>query len=320
MTDPHYLRDELYSLVANRPEIFEFLQSGSLDGLWYWDIEDPQHEWMNARFWELLGHDPSEKKHLASEWQDLIHPEDLAESLENFRKHCEDPSHPYDQVVRYRHRDGSTVWVRCRGVAVRDDDGRPVRMLGAHNDLTPLKQLEEQLRKTASEDPLTGLANRRSFDEHCTWALANRERTHEVVSLAIIDLDRFKEVNDTYGHQVGDAVLVACARAVEAAIRKNDYPARWGGEEFIVLLHGAGVDESIAVAERVKELVAEVDVVEGGVSASIGLATFPEMTAASDVAMLDEQIRAADRALYAAKRSGRDRVVHAAQLGADPTS
>lgn len=320
MTDPHYLKDELYSLVSDSPEIFEFLQSGSLDGLWYWDIQDPQHEWMNARFWELLGYDPSEKKHLSSEWQDLIHPDDLAESLENFRKHCEDPSHPYDQVVRYRHKDGRTIWVRCRGIAIRDEQGRPVRMLGAHNDLTPLKELEEQLRKTASEDALTGLANRRSFDEHWAWTLANRERTDEVVSVAIIDLDHFKDVNDTYGHQVGDGVLAACATAIRAGVRNNDFPARWGGEEFIVLLHGAGVDESIAIAERVRQLVAEVDAVDGGASASIGVATVPAMTAASDTASNDQAIRAADRALYVAKESGRNRVVHAAQLDADPSS
>ncbi|MCP4808790.1 MAG: PAS domain-containing protein, partial [Proteobacteria bacterium] len=95
--------------------IFEFLQAGSLDGLWYWDLEKPEHEWMNPRFWELMGRDPAAHAHMAAEWQDLIHPDDLATALENFHAHCADSNHPYDQVVRYRHADGSTVWVRCRG-------------------------------------------------------------------------------------------------------------------------------------------------------------------------------------------------------------
>lgn len=314
MSDPHYLKDELYSRVSSSPQIFEFLQSGSLDGLWYWDIQDPQQEWMNARFWELLGYDPSEKKHLSSEWQDLIHPDDLKESLENLRKHCEDPDHPYDQVVRYRHRDGRTIWVRCRGIAIRDEQGRAIRMLGAHNDLTPLKELEGQLRKAASEDALTGLANRRSFDEHCAWTLANCQRTAATVSLAIIDLDHFKQINDRHGHQAGDAVLAACAAAMQRGVRKNDYLARWGGEEFIVLLHSADVEGSIEIAERMRDLIAKVDVVEGGVSASIGISTFPKVPDGADASFIDEQISAADRALYVAKESGRNRVVHAARL------
>jgi len=312
MPDPHYLKDELYSLVSNEPAIFEFLQRGSLDGLWYWDLENPEHEWMNAEFWELLGYDPNEMKHLASEWQDLIHPDDLEAALENFSKHAEDPSHPYDQIVRYRHKDGSTVWVRCRGIAIRDEDGRPKRMLGAHNDLTREKELEQRLRAQAAEDPLTGLANRRSFEDHCEWTLANCRRTSETVSLVMIDLDHFKDVNDTLGHQTGDHVLIGVSSAIRQTLRQNDFPARWGGEEFIVLLHGADVDASIEIGERLRSAIADLDIVEGGTTASVGISTFSEVNDDDDPRIfVADQIRAADRALYFAKGSGRDRVVHA---------
>ena len=81
----------------------------SLDGIWYWDLETQEDEWMSPRFWVTLGHDPPERKHLAPEWQDLIDPDDLQIAIDNFTKHCADPNHPYDQVVRYRHRDGCTV-------------------------------------------------------------------------------------------------------------------------------------------------------------------------------------------------------------------
>ena len=141
----HYLKRELYDLVGRDTTIFDFLQDGSLDGIWYWDLESPENEWMSPRFWNLLGYDPQEKQHLAAEWQDMIFKDDLKVALDNFKKHCQDPNHPYDQIVRYRHRDGSTVWVRCRGLAIRDESGKAIRMLGAHVDLTDLKVNETEI-------------------------------------------------------------------------------------------------------------------------------------------------------------------------------
>jgi len=159
--EEHYLKRELYGMVKQDEALFEFLQQGSLDGIWYWDLEAPENEWMSQRFWTLLGYDPAGKKHLASEWQDLINQEDLKVALENFTKHCEDPSHPYDQIVRYQHKDGTTVWVRCRGLAIRDEKGKPIRMLGAHTDLTQQKKIEEDLHKktTQLEDANAKLRN-----------------------------------------------------------------------------------------------------------------------------------------------------------------
>ncbi|OHD79194.1 MAG: hypothetical protein A2023_04245 [Sulfuricurvum sp. GWF2_44_89] len=305
-----YLKDELYTRISTDPSIFEFLQSGSLDGLWYWDLENPQNEWMNARFWELLGYDPKEKKHLASEWQELIDPDDLKVALENFHKHCEDPAHPYDQIVRYRHKNGKTIWVRCRGIAIRDAQGKPIRMLGAHNDLTELKELEENLRYMASTDALTGLMNRRSFEEHFEWSLKNRQRTSEVLSLAIIDIDHFKNINDTYGHQMGDLVLIAIASAIKEGSRENDFPARWGGEEFIVLLHGADAEQSLLVAERIRACIAKINIVHCEISASIGVSTFLPQIGEASRAFMDQCIALVDSALYEAKASGRNCVIH----------
>lgn len=144
----HYLQDELYRLIREDSAILDFLQSGSLDGMWYWDLENPEHEWISDSFWENLGYDPKQRKHLASEWQDLIFAEDLVLSLENFDRHSADPEHPYDQIVRYRHADGSTVWIRCRGIAIRNDTGEPIRMLGSHIDITATKQAEADLRQS----------------------------------------------------------------------------------------------------------------------------------------------------------------------------
>ncbi len=150
--DPeHYLKTELYELVRTDPAIFDFLQAGSLDGIWYWDVERPAEEWMSPRMKELFGYADHEVPNTSAWWQKHIFPEDLQVALDNFQKHCESPSHPYDQIVRYRHRDGSTVWVRCRGVAIRDETGKPLRLLGAHTDVTALKQAEQQLADRTAE-------------------------------------------------------------------------------------------------------------------------------------------------------------------------
>lgn len=310
MSESHYLKDELYALVASDPQIFEFLQNASLDGLWYWDLESPEHEWMNPGFWKLLGYEPRDKKHLAAEWQNLINPDDLKEALNNFHAHCADPSHPYDQIVRYRHASGKTVWVRCRGVAIRDKEGKPVRMLGAHNDLTEVKKLEEELKRMAYSDGLTGLASRRAFDEHIEWSIRGAKRTKEFLSMAIIDIDDFKNINDSYGHQTGDSALVAVGGAICQACRENDFTARFGGEEFVALLHGANVEVSTMVGERIREKISTVNVIDQKITASVGISTLAPSSTDSPKELKKRFFSIADDALYSAKNSGKDRLVH----------
>ncbi len=150
-TEEHYLKKELYRLIKEEDEVFDFLQNAVLDGIWYWNLEIPEDEWLSPEFWQLFGIDPSTRAHSSSSWQDIIWQQDLPQVLQNFRAHCADPHHPYDQIVRYRHRDGHTVWVRCRGVAIRDAAGKPVRMLGAHTDVSELFRARQSLEERAQE-------------------------------------------------------------------------------------------------------------------------------------------------------------------------
>jgi len=154
-TQEHYLKDELYRLVREDPMIFTFLEEGSLDGIWYWDLRAPENEWMSPRFKSLFGYADHEVIDSPDWWQNNIHPEDLKIAIDNFEKHKADPDHRYDQIVRYRHRNGSTVWVRCRGLIIRDEDGTPRRMLGAHTDVTELKRTQQALEAANAE--LAGL-------------------------------------------------------------------------------------------------------------------------------------------------------------------
>ncbi|MDR6263702.1 ATP-binding protein [Roseobacter sp. N2S] len=146
----HYLKTELEHEMSVNPAMWQFVQEASLDGVWYWDLEQPDQEWMSPEFWKLFGIDPREKTHNPAEWQDIINPDDLKLALINFEQHCADSNHPYDQVVRYKHVDGSTIWVRCRGQAIRDGTGKAIRMLGVHNEITAVKRRYETGRELAA--------------------------------------------------------------------------------------------------------------------------------------------------------------------------
>ncbi len=160
----------------------------------------------------------------------------------------------------------------------------------------------------ASTDGLTGLPNRRYFDEFCAL-LSRRRRAEDSVGVLMVDIDRFKVLNDTYGHQVGDEVLRAVAAAIVGAVREDDVPARYGGEEFAVLLRNPTIEIAAEVGERVREAVASLDLARFGVpsvSVSVGAAVAEDPD--EPIATTIDQ---ADRALYDAKRGGRDRVVAA---------
>ena len=165
-----------------------------------------------------------------------------------------------------------------------------------------------QAEARAATDALTGLPNRRYFDEFCAL-LARRRRAEDAIGILMVDIDRFKVLNDTHGHAVGDEVLRAVAGAIAGAVREDDVPARYGGEEFAVLLRNPTRDEAVEVGERIREAVAALDLSRFGVTAtsvSVGVAVADEPDQP-----ITEIIEQADKALYEAKRRGRDRVIAA---------
>ena len=160
----------------------------------------------------------------------------------------------------------------------------------------------------ASTDALTGLPNRRYFDEFCAL-LARRRRSEDAIGILMVDIDRFKLLNDAHGHAVGDEVLRAVAGAIAGAVREDDVPARFGGEEFAVLLRNPHIDEAVEVGERIRMAVSSLDLTRYGVeSASVSVGVAVAINPDQPIVEIIEQ---ADRALYDAKRRGRDRVVAA---------
>jgi diguanylate cyclase (GGDEF)-like protein len=171
------------------------------------------------------------------------------------------------------------------------------------------RRLMEKVQRMADTDALTGLANRRTFQHTLETELSRAARNGDQVTLMMLDVDRFKQFNDTHGHQAGDDVLQKVAAALRDACRDFDTAARYGGEEFAVILPSCSPKESLPVAERLRAIVGTVDTV-APVTASAGVATFP-----NHAADLTSLIKAADEALYESKRAGRDRITRSRRRG-----
>lgn len=142
------LQEELYNLVQSDATIFEFIQDVTLDGLWYWNLENPTEGWINDTFWKTLGYDPVEMSKQPTGWMGLINPDDLILAKKNFEKHLADPNHDVEQIVRYTHKNGSLIWIKIKGFAIRDEQMRPVRMLGVHINVNEEKRNEMLLMET----------------------------------------------------------------------------------------------------------------------------------------------------------------------------
>ncbi len=206
-----------------------------------------------------------------------------------------------------RRSDGSLFAAHLTLSTVRDEQGKAQHYFGLFTDITEECARQEEIEQMAFMDPLTRLPNRRLMEDRLQQALAFAARTGKLVAVCVMDLDGFKEVNDTFGHEAGDAVLVEVAGRLQQLVRANDTVARLGGDEFVLLLAGLNdVGEAEEIVERALAAVrAPVRLADGQpalVSASIGLAVFPH-----DAQLAQDLLRRSDAAMYAAKRQGRDR-------------
>jgi diguanylate cyclase (GGDEF)-like protein/PAS domain S-box-containing protein len=208
---------------------------------------------------------------------------------------------------RYLHADGRWVWVSVHGTLVRDADGEPSYILGQIQDITERRQFEDRLQHLVDHDPLTGLFNRRRFEEELDRHVSRAGRYGAEGALLVLDLDDFKLVNDTLGHNAGDELIVAVGRLLAAKLRDTDIVARLGGDEFAVLLPAGGLAEAEAVAAKLVRAVREESIVVGArrsrrITTSVGVAPFE-----ADELTGNEMLVNADLAMYEAKEAGRDR-------------
>jgi diguanylate cyclase (GGDEF)-like protein/PAS domain S-box-containing protein len=203
-----------------------------------------------------------------------VHPDDRGELVRQVDELLATPAATITYQARYRHADGSWRWLEVISTNLLHEPSVGGIVSNAR-EVTETRLLHDQLRYQASHDGLTGLANRELFTERLTAATVANRRVAGPVSIMLIDLDGFKAINDTLGHHVGDAVLVAVAERMRACVRSGDTPARLGGDEFAILLPGAGPEIAAAIAQRFLELLEQPVQIDGHrlpIHASVGIA------------------------------------------------
>jgi len=243
----------------------------------------------------LLGYSVNEWRNDEMLFVKVLHPDDRERVLAA-HDHTHRTHEPLSVEYRMCARDGGYVWVRDEGVVVKGDDGQPLYLQGYLLDISPEREAEEQLRRQALHDALTGLSNRAAFNERLEHAVAIRKQPGEQTALLYVDLNNFKSINDRFGHPVGDEVLAALGERLRGLIRAGDTAARLGGDEFAVLLQVVSEPAEVArVAERIVEAVGAPIQLEGrplSLEASIGIALADN---AHDL------LKQADAAMYRAK-------------------
>jgi len=238
------------------------------------------------------------------EWVACVHPDDREKTELLVRDAM--TSGVLDGEWRVQWQDGTVRWVAARGQVFRDTDGQPDRMIGINIDITEKKDSDDLIWSYANFDSLTGLPNRRLFRDRLEHEIYNARRTGAPLALLFLDLDGFKYVNDTLGHDMGDVLLKAAAERLNSCIRESDSVARLGGDEFTVILselHEPGSVERAArtILQKLAEPFSLGDE-KVYVSASIGITLYPE-----DAVEIEDLLKNADQAMYAAKHEGRNR-------------
>jgi diguanylate cyclase (GGDEF)-like protein/PAS domain S-box-containing protein len=282
---------------------------GSTDAPWDWDLKTGEL-YYSQRWWDMIGYTPGALPADSSLWLSLTHPDDHARLEAFLRDLLESRRESYGVEFRLRHRDGHYLPILSRGFVLRDGEGRPLRISGTNTDLTERKQAERRIYEAAYFDHLTGLPNRRFLLEELDKVLGRTQRSGSHGALLFLDLDNFKLLNDTLGHDLGDMLLRQVAQRLRLTLRHSDQVARLGGDEFVVVLEALGksVQEAVTEANHVLgKLLGSLDqpyYLNGRLivsTPSIGIVLFDGSSAS-----IETLLKQADLAMYRAKAEGRN--------------
>ncbi len=299
-------RKRMEKALRESEERYALAALSANDGLWDWNLKTNQ-VYFSPRWKAMLGYSEDEIGSHPVEWFSRVHPGDLEQLKADIIAHLEGQPIPFKNEHRILHRNGVYRWVLSQGMAVRGADWQAYRMAGSQTDITQRKMAEKELMYNALHDALTGLPNRILFRQTLERSIERaKEDKNYLFAVLFLDLDRFKVINDSLGHMVGDQLLIVIAHRIEAHLRPRDMVARLGGDEFAILLDGIrDAGEATRIATYIQnELSRSVDLQDHTVfvTASIGIAL---STVGYD--WPEEVLRDADTTMYRAKAGGRAR-------------
>ena len=302
------VRKRADEVLRESEERFYLAARGANDGLWDWNIKKEQI-YYSPRWKEMLGYADNEISTSTEEWIGRIHPDDREAVLYTLSSHLNNLTPHFESEHRILHRDGTYHWMLVRGMAVRDANGIAYRMAGSQTDITARKNAEEQLVHDAFHDLLTGLPNRALFLDRLDRTIEYSRRYNSFYfAVLFLDLDRFKVINDSLGHAVGDQLLVEISKVLQTCIRSSDTVARFGGDEFVVLLHDIhDIHDAIKVARHIQDVLSNPFILGNNrvfTSASIGI-----VLSSNGYLSREDIVRDADIAMYQAKMVGKSNYV-----------
>jgi diguanylate cyclase (GGDEF)-like protein/PAS domain S-box-containing protein len=287
-------------------ERYMLAAQGANDGLWDWNLL-AEKIYFSSRWKSILGYSDAEISSRPNEWFSRVHPEDLDQLKISLSAHLKGLTKHFECEHRILHKDNTYRWVLCRGMAVRNDQNIVHRLSGSQTDITNRKQAEEQILFDAFHDSLTKLPNRALFIDRLAQVIERSHRREDFAySVLFLDLDQFKNVNDSLGHDIGDRLLIAIGKMLESCVRSIDTVARLGGDEFVILLEDVeSLEDTTLVTDRIQEILQKpIQIGNNNIhtSASIGV-----VFSHGGYERTEDILRDADIAMYQSKALGKNR-------------
>jgi diguanylate cyclase (GGDEF)-like protein/PAS domain S-box-containing protein len=286
-------------------ERFHLLTRATNDAVWDFNVSRNEY-WLSEEFEKVFGYKLNETQTIELEsWWLNVHPEERERVKSSFNETMNSDAQCWSEEYSFRRADGGYVFVLDRGYIIRNASGQAVRAIGTMMDITQRKQAEEIIRYQAVYDQLTGLPNRILFNDRLLASLRQAKKNKKMLAVMFLDLDRFKKINDTLGHAAGDRLLEGFAGRISDTLRSTDTVARWGGDEFTVLLPEINcLEDAVKTAQRILDNLKPAFKLEQQafhISSSIGIALYP-----NDGEDAETLVKNADAALYRAKERGRN--------------